>query len=194
MKINNEEARKYLKGRICEDLFIHSQGVEETSSNLAALHGIDQKKASLAGLLHDYAKDLPVNELNRLAAEHDLADDISRQEPALLHAPVGAWLLEHELGIEDREILEAVRVHTTGSPGMSSLAKVVYLADCLERGRNFSGVKDIRNIARCDLDRALLMTVDRTIKYIIDRKKIIHPFSIFLRNSLILSLKKNTGS
>jgi HD superfamily phosphohydrolase YqeK len=66
-------------------------------------------------------------------------------------------LLEHELRIKDREILEAVRVHTTGFPGMSTLAKVVYLADCLEPGRDFPGLIDIRNIARNDLDRALLM-------------------------------------
>ena len=193
MKINNEEARKILKRRMSEELFIHSLGVEETAYNLAVLHGVDEKKAVLAGLLHDYAKSLPVNELNRLAAEHDLADDISRREPALLHAPVGAWLLEHELRIKDREILEAVRVHTTGFPGMSTLAKVVYLADCLEPGRDFPGLIDIRNIARYDLDRALLMAVDRTLRYIIDRGKIIHPSSLFFRNSLILSLKKISG-
>lgn len=193
MKMNIEEARKILKYRMSEELFIHSLGVEETAFNLAVLHGIDQKKAVFAGLLHDYAKNLPVNELSRLAAEHDLADDISRQEPALLHAPVGAWLLEHELRIEDREILEAVRVHTTGFPGMSTLSKVVYLADCLEPGRDFPGLIDIRNTARRDLDRALLMGIDRTLRYIIDRGKIIHPSSIFLRNSLIISLKINSG-
>lgn len=177
-----------------DDLFIHSIGVEETAFNLATLYGIDPidpKKASLAGLLHDYAKDLPVKQLCRIASEHDLADDISRQEPALLHAPVGAWLLKHELGIDDREVLEAIRVHTTGFPGMSFLAKVVYLADCLEPGRNYPGVNELRVIVRRDLDRALLMAVDRTINHIIDRGKIIHPFSILFRNSLILSKKNN---
>lgn len=191
MKTNNEKMRRILKERMDEELFIHSLGVEEAAYNLAALYGIDSQKASLAGLLHDYAKGLPAKQLCRIASEYNLADDISRQEPALLHAPVGAWLLKHELGIDDQEVLEAIRVHTTGFPGMSPLSKIVYLADCLEPGRNYPGVKELRAIARRDLNQALLIAVDRTIKHIIDRGKIIHPVSILFRNSLILSKKNN---
>lgn len=191
MKMDIKQTRKMLKSRMNDDLLIHSLGVEKTAFDLAALYGIDQEKAALAGLLHDYGKMLPKSELYRLAHEHDLADDFALQEPALLHAPVGAWLLQHELEIADREILEAVRVHTTGFPGMLPLAKVVYLADCIEPGRDYPGVNDLRDIARRDLDRALLVAVNRTIKYIIKRGRIIHPSSIFFRNFLISSFKKN---
>jgi predicted HD superfamily hydrolase involved in NAD metabolism len=191
MNMKISYARGILKNRTSSKLFVHSLGVEETALRLATVYGFDKKKAALAGLLHDYGKIFPKNVLYRFALKYNIVDDLALQEPALLHAPVGAWLLEHELGIVDQEILEAVRRHTTGFPTMIPLAKIVYLADYIEPGRNCPGVQDLREIAFSNLDRALFYAVSRTMSYVLERKKILHPFSVFFRNSLILSLRKN---
>ena len=140
--------------------------------------------------MHDYGKSFSNDRLYRIAVENNLADDLSLQEPSLLHAPVGAWLLKWELGIEDGEVLEAVKVHTTGAAGMSLLARIVYLADYIEPGRTHSGVIEIRELAFSDLERALLGAVNLTIKRVLERGRLLHPGSISFRNSLILSLRK----
>ena len=140
--------------------------------------------------MHDYGKSFSNERLYRIAVENNLADDLSLQEPSLLHAPVGAWLLKWELGIEDGEVLEAVKVHTTGAAGMSLLARIVYLADYIEPGRTHSGAIEIRELAFSDLERALLGAVNLTIKRVLERGRLMHPGSISFRNSLILSLRK----
>ncbi|NMB40422.1 MAG: HD domain-containing protein [Firmicutes bacterium] len=183
--MNMAKVRKILKNNTGKDLYQHSLGVEKTAFSLALKHGADSKKASKAGLLHDYAKNFSFEELRSIALENDLADEVALQEPALLHAPVGAWLLETELGITDKEILEAVRMHTTGAAGMSLLAKIVYLADFIEPGRTHAGVKKIRKTAFSDLEKALLCAVGFTLGRLLDRKKIIHPNSVFFYNSLV---------
>ena len=184
------EAREKLRTCCSPDLFMHSVGVEETAYRLALNYGADTQKASLAGLMHDYAKSFSNERLYRIAVENNLADDLSLQEPSLLHAPVGAWLLKWELGIEDVEVLEAVKVHTTGAAGMSLLARIVYLADYIEPGRTHFGVIEIRELAFADLERALLGAVNLTIKRVLERGRLVHPGSISFRNSLILSLRK----
>ncbi len=196
MKI--DDARKLLRSRAKSSLFLHARGVEESALKLALLYGVDTDKASLAGLLHDYGKIYPYPVLYQIALEHALGDALSLKEPALLHAPVGAWLLQHELGIEDKEILEAVKVHTTGAERISRLAGIVYLADCIEPGRDYPEVDALRNISGRGgdqgLEKALLSAVDRTIVSVLARKRVLHPNSILFRNSLILNRIKTARS
>lgn len=188
MKI--EAARKLMLEKARDKLRQHCLGVEETSVKLARAYGIDEKKAALAGLVHDYGKLFPEEELCRIALENGIGDDVILKEPVLLHAPVGAWLLQKDLGIKDEEILEAVRLHTTGFPAMSPLAKIIYLADYIEPGRNCPGVEEVRAIAFQDLEKALLAAVNMTIRYVLERGMLLHPYSISFRNTLILSFRK----
>ena len=189
--MNKAKIREKLKENTGDQLFIHCLEVERTAVHLAVQYGADSEKASIAGLLHDYAKELSPERQYRLAVENGLADKLALQEPALLHAPVGSWLLKEELKIDDEDILEAVRWHTTGICGMSLLARIVYLADCIEPGRAHPGLEEIREAAFSDLERALLGAVNLTIGRLLQKKKIIHPNSISFRNSLVLSLRKN---
>ena len=187
MDINTiqEIIRKKYTGK----LLSHSLGVEETARRLAAAYGADVEKAALAGLLHDYGKLYSNHELSKLAVEHKLADEASLQAPVLLHGPVGSWLLEREFGIEDREVLSAIELHTTGKDGMSLLAAIVYLADYIEPGRTHEEAAPVRELAFQDLQAALLRAVDNTIRYVLDQQGVIHPNSVLLYNWLLLLLK-----
>jgi predicted HD superfamily hydrolase involved in NAD metabolism len=185
----NDEIRK----RFTDKLLAHTKGVEQTARRLAVVYGADEEKAALAALLHDYGKTYPEDDLLHIAQTNNIADEFSLQEPVLLHAPVGAWLLEHEQGIEDCDILNAVRVHTTGAANMTLFSGIIYIADYIEPGRNFPGVDKIRELAFRDLHRALLGAVDLTIRSVLDKQGILHPGSIAFRHWLISVLRKREG-
>lgn len=164
----------------------HSFAVARLAEQMARRFGADPARAYLSGILHDYAKGIPAPELMKLAEEKGLIEDpVERGNPDLLHAPVGAWLIEHELGISDPDILNAVRWHTVGAPGMSTLDKIIYLADVIEPGRDFPGVEQLRCLAERDLDRAMIAALDATLRYCIERGRLIHPRAVLLRNELL---------
>ncbi|MFS8512340.1 MAG: bis(5'-nucleosyl)-tetraphosphatase (symmetrical) YqeK, partial [Planifilum fulgidum] len=93
--------------------------------------------------------------------------------------------VREELGVDDEEVLNAIRSHTTGRPGMSLLEKVVFLADYIEPGRSFSGVEEVRRLAREDLDRAILKALDNTIVYLVERGFKVYPLTILTRNDFL---------
>jgi len=178
-----------MEEKLDRELFEHCLGTAKAAAELAGRYGVDSEKAYLAGIVHDYAKSLSGQKLLELADRLQVPlDPITRQQHKLLHAPVGAVLLEKELGISDPDILKAVAFHTTGHDGMSTFEKVLYLADYIEENRQFEGVEEIRKAAKSDLDLALLTAVDRAIQSILDRYLMLHPNSVAFRNSLLKKL------
>ncbi len=87
----------------------------------------------------------------------------------LWHAPVGAYLAEKEAGITDPEILDAIRYHTSGRPGMTLLDKVIYVADYIEPGRHFPGVEEVRRLAETDLNEALIQAMKNTMIFLMKK-------------------------
>jgi len=169
----------------------HSIGVSQTAESLAVRFGCDQEQAKLAGILHDLAREVPVNELlPRALAFGIVVCDIERAEPILLHAPLAAKMAQTELGINDSEIMQAIILHTTGGPNMTLLDKIIYLADAIEPGRKFKGVDKIRKVARTDLDKALLSALDLSICYIVKGSGLIHPATIAARNEILQNRSK----
>jgi predicted HD superfamily hydrolase involved in NAD metabolism len=165
----------------------HSLGVSATAQLLAEKFGCDQEKARLAGLLHDVAREVPLNELlPRCQAFGIVVSDIEQAELVLLHAPLAAKIAQAEFGIIDVQVLQAIILHTTGGLAMTKLDKIVYLADVIEPGRNFIGVDKIRKVARKDLDKALLAALDQSICHIVKRCGLLHPGTIAARNELLL--------
>lgn len=177
-----------LAARLPEGRFRHSLGVADTAAGLAVKNGIDPEQARLAGLLHDYARDLPPGRLLELAEEAGLIScEIERRLPLLLHGPVGALLLERELGITDKAVLQAVARHTVGAPAMTPLDKIIYLADVIEPGRQFAGVHTLRQAAVADLDTAFLKALEATIVYVLDREQLLHPATVEARNFILMT-------
>ena len=99
-----EATQKKIIKKFTGRLLAHSQGVEVMARRLAAVYGEDAEKTALAAIAHDYGKIYSYSELLQIAVDNNIVDEVSLQEPALLHAPVGSWLLEHEWGIDDPEI------------------------------------------------------------------------------------------
>jgi len=111
--------------------------------------------------------------------------DLLEYNSELWHAPAGAYLVEQEAGIADAEILDAIRYHTSGRPGMTLLEKVIYLADYIEPGRHFPGVDEVREMAKEDLNKALIKAVQNTIMFLMKKNQTIYPDSFHTYNDLI---------
>ena len=160
--------RKHLKKKLDPRRFEHTLGVEFTCAALAMRYGYDIKKAQLAGLLHDCAKRYPGPELLRRCLEREIpVTPAEEADPSLLHAKLGAWMAKEKYGVEDEEILEAIRCHTTGKPGMSLLDKLLYVADYIEPERDTAPeLAQFRKMAFIDLDEACLAMMKANLEYL----------------------------
>lgn len=176
-----------LQSRLPANKFAHSLRVMETAKSLALQYDADVHKAAIAGLLHDCARALTLEEQLKKADDAGiLLDEIQRREKVLIHGPLGAVMAREIYGVEDREILRAVELHTTGDIAMTVLDKVVYLSDYIEPGRKFPGVEDIRAKAAVDLDSAVVLALESTIIHVISQGKLLHPKTIASRNYILL--------
>ncbi len=163
-----EKIKKELFKKLKKERFEHTVGVMYTAASLAMCYGADMEKAFLAGLLHDCGKYCPPKEQIRLCDKYGIhLTESELKMPALIHAKLGAFLAEHEYGITDREILDAITCHTTGRPGMTMLEKILYIADYIEPNRReIPGLKEIRAIVFEDIDRAIYLSASRTLQYL----------------------------
>lgn len=175
-----------LKGAIPEKRFAHTVGVAAEAERLARIHGADPAKAGLAGWLHDCAKGIPVErqveECDRLGVP---LDEWTRACPPVVHGELGAFFARRDYGVDDPEVLQAIRRHTVGAADMSPLDKVVFVADLVEPGRSFEGVERLRELAETDLDEAILVSVERQLALNAARRRPLHPAMLLLWNSLL---------
>ncbi len=157
--------------------FAHSLSVAWLSRRLARIHGIDDLKAEQAGLLHDCAKCLPLEEMQRIAVAHALTDDAEMlSSGALLHSVVGSWVAREDYGMTDPEVLQAIAYHNTGFPGMTRLDICVCLSDSIEPLReSYPRLEEIRSLAESSLEQALLLSLESTADFVVSRGKFLHP-------------------
>ncbi len=156
-KMNEPAAfKQFLKENLSKKRYVHSLNVADMSRELAELYGADADKAYFAGLVHDIAKELPRGQQSSLAARCRInVSQIELNSPPLLHAIAGAQLLIERFGIDDGEILAAVRYHTVGAAGMSKLSQIVYLADLTSADREYKDVKKMRKYAHTSLEKGM---------------------------------------
>ena len=142
----------------------HVAGCESEAVKLAGRWGEDPETAAEAGILHDITKRLSGKEQLNLCKKYAIiCDSALRAMPSLLHAKTGAAAARERYGVSD-EVYNAICWHTTGKPDMTTLEKIIYLADYIEPTRDFPGVEKIRALAYEDLDRALLLGLQMTVE------------------------------
>lgn len=175
-----QDALKWIEYRLKPTRYIHSLGVEQSAVQLARLYGEDMMAASIAGLLHDNAKNLPLEQQLSICLESFPGlEGFSMDYPSVLHAFAGAAEAKRQYPRLDSDILNAIAFHTTGRPGMSRLEKIIYCADYIEPNRQmFPGLEEARKLVKEDLDKGLLLIMDQTIHFVCDRRKEIYPLTI----------------
>lgn len=181
MDINS--IRTKLQGMLLEKRFNHSLMVCETAKELARMYGADEKKAEIAGLLHDCAKNFSKDEMFSLCEKYAIKlDEVTKKQVGLIHAFLGAEIAKDLFGIDDDEIYDAIFYHTVGKPDMSLLTKIIYIADAIEPLRNYDGVEHLRELAHSDLDKALVYQIDITIKSVLKKGSLLHLNTVDTRN------------
>lgn len=185
-----EQMREAARRQMPEKRWNHTLGVVSSALELADRFGGDRSKIKLAALLHDYAKAWPIDRQEQVIRSQGLPPELLSYDKELWHAHVGAWAVRDELGVDDEEVLDAIRWHTSGREHMTLADKIVCLADYIEPGRDFPGVHKIRELAEHSLEEALIAGFDSTISFLIEKGKRIFPLTVMARNGLIEEVKR----
>lgn len=183
-----------LEERLDEPRLEHSLLTAREAVMLAYKHGLNTQKARLCGLVHDCAKLRgPALEsyMKRLAFKPTKDE---RQNTYMIHARLGALAAESEYGITDPEILNAIRLHTLGSPDMTPFDEVIFLADKLEPSREYRRIAHIRELAYENLDAAVAAVIRNNIEYNRSRKMPVHPSTFETLNAIELRAKTDTSN
>mgnify|MGYP004524139461 CR=1 FL=1 len=187
-KTDYEALKLILKKRLTEKRYYHSLCVADEAKRLAEKYGGDCENAYLAGLLHDITKNAPDDEHLKIFNEFGIIlTDVEKNAQKLWHAMSGAEYVKHILGIDDPEITDAIRYHTTAKAGMSLLAKILYLADFTSADRDYEDVDVIREYVDISLEKAFIYALRYSIKDLVDQARAVHPDTVAAYNEAVLN-------
>lgn len=180
--VSYDKITERVKSGLTPKRFTHTMGVAEEAIKLALHYGDEvlAEKAKIAGMLHDIVKELPKNKRDEYCKEFNICqEEIFKETPELIHPFLGAEVAKSELGIDDDEILNAVRYHTSGHANMTTLEKIVYIADYIEPNRaEFIGLSEGRRLAYIDLDLTMEFMLTTILEYIGKQGKTSHNLSL----------------
>ncbi len=183
------EYKIMLREKLDDFRFYHSLCVAESAKMLALEYGVDEEKAYLTGLLHDVMKNATEEDMLQMIKKGDIIlTRIEENNPKLWHSIAGAVFVKEELGIDDEEIISAIRYHTTGKAGMTTFEKVIYIADYISVDRNYPDVETMRFLSVTKtLEDAALYSLQFTLKNLSEKKQVIHKDSLEFYNELIIN-------
>lgn len=180
-----------LKSMLSEKRYKHSLGVMKKAEELAMIYGVDINIAKLVGLAHDIGKEFSDEEMLKYARENNIqVDKVEAVNVGLLHAKIGADICKKKYNFTI-EMQNAIKYHTVGNENMDLLAKIIFVADKTEEGRNYKDetkneqLQKVRELSKKNLDEALLYEIDSSLIYTIQKHKLVHTDSILTRNKLL---------
>ena len=166
--IDIKKIKKSMEKELDNKRYEHTLGVEYTAAALAMRYNESIENARLAGLLHDCAKCIDDEEKLEECKKYNVKiTDVEKRNPFLIHSKLGAVYAREKYGVDDEEILSAIRCHTTGKPDMTTLEKIIFIADYIEPGRDKEkNLAEIRKISFEDIDEAMYMILRDTLEYL----------------------------
>ena len=176
VRVRMEGARRRLQ---------HSIAVAGTAERLARAYGADPFLARAAGLLHDWDKVLPDEELVARAVRYDIpVEGELARSVHLLHGPVAARELPELFGELPAEVFQAVARHTVGATDMTLLDMVVYVADAIEPNRQGAYADELRSlVGERPLDEVFLACVAQSLSYVVQTGRYLYPPSVTVYNA-----------
>ena len=187
MKYNFNKLKEIVKSKMSLKRFTHTLGVVEMSEKLAKIYNADIEKCKVAALLHDICKEMEIEYIKNIC-KNNFMNELSEEDlenNEILHGFAGAYYVKNELGVDDKEILNAIKYHTVGTKNMTLIEKIVYIADAIEYGRNYPSVVEIREETFKNLDRGILMEIEHKEKYLESIGKKPHPNTDKLKKELL---------
>lgn len=189
--MNRKKAYKLAEKHLRKKRLKHSENVASLACELARFWGVDEEKAYLAGILHDVAKEMPLEEqVELIIANEGAIPEIMFGLTATYHGPAGVSYLR-SLGFCDEEVLDAIYYHSYGKANMSELGKIIFLADFLEVGREFERIEFLRGLLWENLDLAMYHSQLEAIAYLEEKGREIH-INAFLSRDFYLDIVEKT--
>jgi len=192
MKYNFNELKEIVKSKMSLKRFTHTLGVVEMSEKLAKIYNADIEKCKVAALLHDICKEMNMEYIKNIC-KNNFMNELSEEDlenNEILHGFAGSYYVKTELGINDKEILNAIKYHTVGAKNMTLVEKIVYIADAIEYGRNYPSVVEIREETFKNLDKGILMEIEHKEKYLESIGKTSHPNTYKFKKEILKELNK----
>jgi predicted HD superfamily hydrolase involved in NAD metabolism len=172
-----DEITTALRARLSPQRLLHSLGTSHSAVFLANRWGCDPDDALLAALLHDVAKEESPSAQREIILRsehwHNPEDDAF---PSIWHAAASAQLASEEFGVSET-VARAIALHPTGEAGMTVLEKVIFLSDYIEPTRTWEGVRDLRELARCNFEEAVRTAIFKKTAHVKAKRKPLHPRS-----------------
>ncbi|KRM88304.1 hypothetical protein FD19_GL000598 [Lacticaseibacillus thailandensis DSM 22698 = JCM 13996] len=188
--LSRTEILTRMHDRLDQSRFDHCVRVEAAARDLAVRFGLDVDRAGLAGLLHDYAKQVPVADYLRVIQREDYSDKLLRYNRGIWHGVVGTYFIRRELGIDDAQVLQAIERHTTGNPHMTPLDMTTFVADYIEPLRHLPMQVQARRLAQHSLTAATIAELQGTLTYLIGRHQLVYPLTLKTFNALVTKENK----
>lgn len=167
-----------VKKRLPENRYNHVLGVLGTAVELAKRFNVPEEKAQVAAILHDVAKFSDRQWMQSVIISQKMDPLLLDYHAELWHAPVGAYVASYEFGVNDEDVLNAIRYHTTGRAGMSDLEKIIYVADMVEPNRKFTGVDELRQLKEQGLDVMMEVCIKHSIEFLVSKNQPVFPDSL----------------
>jgi predicted HD superfamily hydrolase involved in NAD metabolism len=167
-----------VKKRLPENRYNHVLGVLGTAVELAKRFNVPEEKAQVAAILHDVAKFSDRQWMQSVIISQKMDPLLLDYHAELWHAPVGSYVASYEFGVNDEDVLNAIRYHTTGRAGMSDLEKVIYIADMVEPNRKFTGVDELRQLKEQGLDVMMEACIKHSIEFLVSKNQPVFPDSL----------------
>ncbi len=189
---NIDEYTALIKSRLSDYRFYHSLCVAQSAVELARRYGADEEKARVAGLLHDVMKEADADEQLEIirSAGYNITE-LEMSQTKFYHQISGAAFVKSQLHIDDAEILNAIRYHTTGRGNMSIMEQIIYLADFISADREYKDIENIRAEARKSKEQGMLYATGYTIKSVVKKGRVLHPDTVDAYNWLLTAFFKN---
>lgn len=183
---NIEELTKVVRDRLSDYRFYHSLCVAESAKELARRYGADENKAAAAGILHDVCKETePDEQLEIIKKAGYEITELERSQIKFYHQLSGSAYAKTVLGIDDEEILDAIRYHTTGKANMTLMQEIIYLADFISADRDYKDIENIRAEAEKGKEYGMLYATKYTIKSVVKKGRVLHPDTVDAYNWLL---------
>lgn len=164
---SGDKVADFLKENLTEKRRVHTAEVTITALSKVKELNLDFEKVKTAALLHDCAKYLNYEDFK----DFNLPEGVPKP---VVHAFLGAFVAEKVLGVQDEEILDAIKYHTSGKAKMSTLGKLIFVADMVEKNRDYEGVEMLRALYQVDFERCFIECVKEEMVHLLNKKQPIY--------------------
>ena len=187
---NYEDLYNDVKNMLSEKRFTHSEGVVQRALEYAEIYNVDKETVKLVAIAHDIAKELSDEEVQKYISEYNIEfDDIEKINHNLWHAKIGAYICKNKYNFTE-DMVNSVRYHTTGRSNMSTLEKVIYLADATDGNRKYESIDYYVGIVKEDIDKGMVEVSKWVINHLLENDKVIHLDSIKCYNYYAQKVQK----